>query len=61
MKDNKSSTKSDNKVTMKDLKRSHPRWCTGCGDYGSDVIRITITGDDNTPTTLDVPVGSGAF
>ncbi|MBT60006.1 MAG: hypothetical protein CMA63_00455 [Euryarchaeota archaeon] len=35
--------------------------CTGCGDDGIDVIRITITGDDNTTTTLDVPVGSGAF
>ena len=21
------------KVTMKDLKSSDPRWCTGCGDY----------------------------
>jgi len=35
--------------------------CTGCGDDGIDVIRITITGDDGTITTLDVPVGSGAF
>ena len=35
--------------------------CTGCGEDGIDVIRITITGDDGTTTTLDVPVGSGAF
>ena len=35
--------------------------CTGCGEDGIDVIRITITGDDGTITTLDVPVGSGAF
>ena len=35
--------------------------CVGCGTDGLDVIRITITGDDGTITTLDVPVGSGAF
>ena len=35
--------------------------CIGCGQDGIDVIRITITGDDGTTTTLDVPVGSGAF
>ncbi len=23
----------DKKITMKDLKASDPRWCTGCGDY----------------------------
>ena len=22
-----------NPLTMKDLKSSDPRWCTGCGDY----------------------------
>ena len=35
--------------------------CTGCGEDGIDVIRITITGDDGTITPEDEPVGSGAF
>ena len=35
--------------------------CTGCGEDGIDVIRISITSDDGTITTLDVPIGSGLF
>ena len=35
--------------------------CTGCGEDGIDVIRISITSDDGTVTTLDVPIGSGLF
>ena len=35
--------------------------CTGCGEDGIDVIRISITRDDGTITTLDVPIGSGLF
>ena len=35
--------------------------CTGCGEDGIDVIRISITSDEGTITTLDVPIGSGLF
>ena len=35
--------------------------CTGCGVDGVDVIRISITSEDNTITSLDVPIGSGLF
>ena len=32
--------------------------CTGCGVDGVDVIRISITSEDGTITSLDVPIGS---
>ena len=35
--------------------------CTGCGEDGIDVIRISITSEDGTITSLDVPIGSGLF
>ena len=35
--------------------------CTGCGVDGVDVIRISITSEDGTITSLDVPIGSGLF
>ena len=35
--------------------------CTGCGVDGVDVIRISITSEDGTTTSLDVPIGSGLF
>ena len=35
--------------------------CTGCGEDGVDVIRISITSEDGTITSLDVPIGSGLF
>ena len=35
--------------------------CTGCGVDGGDVIRISTTSEDNTITSLDVPIGSGLF
>ena len=34
---------------------------TGCGVDGVDVIRISITSEDGTITSLDVPIGSGLF
>jgi len=33
----------------------------GGGPDGTDIIRITVTSEDGTTTTLDVPIGSGSF
>lgn len=33
----------------------------GGGPDGTDIIRITVTSEDGTTTTLDVPIGAGSF
>lgn len=33
----------------------------GGGEDGTDIIRITVTSEDGTTTTLDVPIGAGSF